>query len=80
MAKGDSMTVHVDEGASVRPIHVTARKSGRTAIYEIVNEAKVNWLVVSERTRGGTLIHEVRIPLDRAVAIVAEYRDSREPE
>ena len=78
--KGDSLTIHVDEGANVRPIHVMARKSGRRAEYRIVNEQKTDWLIVEEVTRGGTIIHQVRIPLSRAVAIVQEHMDGGEPE
>lgn len=76
MAKGDEVEIATEQHVYV----VRATKTGRQVEWSVEKENNINFVVATERTRGGTLIHEVRIPLDKAIAIVKQRAEKDLPE
>jgi hypothetical protein len=62
MAKGDQIGIGIRGIDS--PFITTARQNGRTVTYEFLKEGTINWIVVKELTRGGTVVNETRAPAD----------------
>jgi hypothetical protein len=65
--KGDQITVMLRTGDSTVTNTVSASKSGRTVSANVEKQANVNWLVVTEYTRGGTITHESKYQLTDVV-------------
>ena len=72
MSKGDRIMVAVRgvEG----PFVTEASQNGRTVSYEFVKDSGVNWLVVTEITRGGTIVQESRFAADQVTALVKKEK------
>lgn len=60
MSKGDQISVAARGIAD--PIHTAAQQAGRTVDYEWEKDGNVQWLVIREKTRGGTIVRENRFP------------------
>jgi hypothetical protein len=64
--KGDSITVHIRNGVGSSTT-IIATVSGRTVSASVEKDSGINWLVVTEATRGGTVIHEARFTMTDVV-------------
>lgn len=73
MSKGDQIAVVV-RGIN-GPMTMTARQNGRTVEYTFETESKVNWIVVKELTRGGTVVAEHRYPADEVLMLAREAKE-----
>ena len=69
MAKGDKITVHVRAGDALTNYSLEASQNGRTVEVAFERDGNVQWLVVSELTRGGTLVWEDRYKADEVVLV-----------
>jgi len=70
MAKGDRISVGIRNDLGPLTSHeIVAKQNGRSVTSTIENENKVNWLVLQEVTRGGTVIEEVKVQLNDVVLI-----------
>ena len=67
MAKGDYVQVVV-RGA-VQVYEVTVEKQGRVVEDRWDQDGKIQWFVVEEKTRGGTLTRTMRFPATEILAI-----------
>jgi len=67
MSKGDYIAVGVRGlGDAFR---TEATQNGRSVTYSFETESKVQWLVVREITRGGTVVQESRYPSDQVLCL-----------
>lgn len=77
MAKGDRISVGIRNDMGPLMVHdIVARQNGRAVTSTIENENKVNWLVLQEVTRGGTVIEEVKVQLSDVVMIKTSKREA----
>lgn len=70
MAKGDRIYIGIrdTQNGAVSGI-VEARQNGRSVKSETVKENNINWLVVQEITRGGTIVEEIKVQLNDVILI-----------
>jgi hypothetical protein len=61
--KGDQINVMVRTGDTTFVRSSSATVSGRVVSGAIEKESNINWLVVRESTRGGTVVHEAKYQL-----------------
>ena len=66
--KGDRITVTVRSDGRLLPTDIEASAAGRTVTAETEKDSGINWLVVKESTRGGTLCREARFQITEVVA------------
>lgn len=64
--KGDRVEIVVDAGGDVRVYEITATRAGRRVETSIVR----NVVMVSEVTRGGTVVRTARFMANRVLALV----------
>ena len=75
MSKGDYISVTVRTGgAGLTQRTVTAEKSGRTVEYEMSKDAGLQWIVVTERTRGGTIVREERFTASEVLILSSQVK------
>jgi len=68
MAKGDRIYVGIRSGSEgVVSGEVIAKQNGRSVTSTIEKDSGINWLVLQEVTRGGTLIEEIKVNLNDVV-------------
>ena len=68
MAKGDTITID-------KAFTVTASQAGRTVDLEWEKDGGINWAVVRERTRGGTLVREVKVAATSIISIEVSKKE-----
>jgi len=73
MAKGDQINIAI-QGVD-GTFNTIARQNGRTVTYEFVKEGNINWLVVKELTRGGTVVAETRSPADLIAVFTVSVKE-----
>ena len=73
MAKGDKITVLSRIGESTVTSETMARQNGRTVYGEIEKEMGTAWYVVTEKTRGSTIVRKDRYALDSIIFIREEF-------
>lgn len=67
MAKGDKIDVIYKIGDTAAAGSITASKDGRTVEADITTENKITWLIVTEKTRGGTTVRIQRYLLSEVI-------------
>ena len=81
MAKGDQIFIGVRNEGERSAANgfvsgvVTARQNGRSVTSKIEKESGINWLVVQETTRGGTIVEEIKVQLIDVVLIKTTRRE-----
>jgi hypothetical protein len=79
MAKSDKIEVHVRNSNGGQfgfiPYSVEASQAGRKVAYEWEKDGGLQWLVIKEMTRGGTVVHETRV---NAADVVLLRRNQKE--
>ena len=76
MAKGDRIYIGIrDVQNGTVSGEVIARQNGRSVTSETVKDSGINWLVVQETTRGGTVIEEIKVQLSDVVLIKTTKRE-----
>lgn len=72
MAKGDSIKVWMRDSET---LEIVATQNGRTVEKAIEKDAGINWLLIREQTRGGTVIREMTVALPDVVAVLKMTRE-----
>lgn len=74
MAKGDlvEVTIRVGDGTAVN-YRTEARQNGRIIEHEFEKEQGLTWLVVTEKTRGGTIVMRSRFLISEVLTVREEY-------
>jgi hypothetical protein len=72
MAKGDTIKVWMRDAET---LEIVASQNGRTVEKEISKESGLNWLVIKEVTRGGTVIREMTVALSDVTAVLKMTRE-----
>lgn len=75
MAKGDRITVLSQMGSAANAHTIEARQNGRVVDIEFDKDQGVSWLIVTEKTRGGTLVRKDRFLVSAIVSVTEEYGD-----
>lgn len=76
MAKGDNIEIHIRGGEhGVLAFSVEAAQNGRRVEYDWDKDGGLQWLVVKEVTRGGTVIEEQRFPVVEVVAMKVHRKE-----
>lgn len=76
MAKGDCIVVRVRTGGGgTFSGETVARQNGRIVDYSWEKDGGLQWLVVKELTRGGTLVCESRYAASEVVSLSVEKRE-----
>lgn len=70
MAKGDTIEVVYKTGVGTAIQVFTARQNGRQLGTRFEKDTGVNWFVVEELTRGGTIVAICRFKVEEVVAVI----------
>lgn len=73
MSKGDQISVAARGIGDA--VHTCAEQAGRTVDYEWEKDGNVQWLIVRERTRGGTIVRENRFPASEVLWLAVAKKE-----
>ena len=77
MAKGDRIGVQIRTGGGNTFMGmIEAHQNGRVVDYSWEKDGGLQWLVVQEKTRGGTLIAESRFAATEVVSFHVEKKEA----
>lgn len=75
MALGDKITIVYKTGVGTEAGSISATKEGRVVEWRLEKDTGLHWLIVEERTRGGTVIRESRFAAPEVVAVIKGTSD-----
>lgn len=76
MAQGDQIKVIYRTGTGTDVETTVATKAGRVVDVEYSKDSGVQWVVVNEKTRGGTTVMEKRFVASEVVAVITGHDET----